>query len=350
METMELQNQELLETYSYELPSELIAQEPVDPRDHAQMLVLNRQNQTMEDSVFFLLPKYLKKGDLLVRNNTKVFPARFFAQKGTGGKVEVLLMEEWEPGLWNALLKKRGKPPQEIIIHWQEDEYKIKVVGKEGHIYLLQFPDSLNMAQFLESKGYMPLPPYIKRDYKNLSSGKDRKDYQTIFAKHTGAYAAPTAGLHFTERTFQELQKKGVSIAEVTLHVGLGTFLPIQSKYIEDHKMHKEYYSIPQETLEALQTTKEKGGRILAVGTTTVRTLESYLRTQKKEGWTDLFIYPPQKIHSVDMLLTNFHLPKSTLLLLVSAFAGWPLIRKAYQHAISKKYRFYSYGDCMLIQ
>jgi len=276
--------------------------------------------------------------------------ARIFGRRLTGKKMEMLLMYPLESGRWKTLVKggKSLSLPEKISL--KGSPVQVEVLFRDGDgIYTIAFPEGVDIDELIKKIGFMPTPPYIERTYrKEDKTSLDSTSYQTVYATKPGAYAAPTAGLHFTERSFKSLEEKGVSIYDITLHVGLGTFKPIQTNDIEGHIMHEEYYQISSKTEKALSKARKKG-RILAIGTTCVRTLEAMDRTGRPEGWTDLFIYPPDKIHSVDMLLTNFHLPKSTLLLLVSAFSNWPLIKEAYEIAIKDGYRFYSYGDCMLI-
>lgn len=333
-----------LSDYDYELPKELIAKYPVEPRDSCRLMVLNRKTKTIEHRIFRDLGDYLEEGDMLVLNDTKVIPARLKGKKETGANIEIFLLRPFSENEWEVLVKniKRLKEGQEVIIaqdfrvrlleKYEEGKAKVKLVGE-------------NIKQLIEKYGHVPLPPYIERE----DEEKDKDYYQAVFAKKEGAVASPTAGLHFTEELLEKLEKKGVKKAFCTLHVGLGTFRPIQTEDITKHKMHEEFYQIPDETLKLIEETKQKGKKVVAVGTTVVRTLETYARTGKKEGFSDIFIYPPYEFKIIDTLITNFHLPKSTLILLVSAFADRDFILKAYKIAVEKKYRFFSYGDAMLI-
>lgn len=339
-----------IEDFHFDLPLELIAQKPASPRDSSRLMVLDRSSGRISHHHFFEFPQFLHPGDLLVRNNTRVLPSRIFARRSTGGRVEILLMHPSEKGdSWKGLVKgrKRLKLPQTLMLEKIFLEVEVVDRDEEG-VYTLRFPEG-DPWEFLPEIGYMPLPPYIKRDYSQEPQEEDRESYQTLYASEPGAYAAPTAGLHFTQRVLEDLKSREVESAEVTLHVGLGTFKPIQCSSVEDHTMHSEYYRIPGETLEKIQGLDRSKSRLLSVGTTTVRTLESFHQGKPAEGWTDIFIYPPYQVQSVDLLLTNFHLPGSSLLLLVSSFASWEFIREAYEIAIKERYRFFSYGDAMLI-
>jgi S-adenosylmethionine:tRNA ribosyltransferase-isomerase len=333
-----------LSDFDYELPKHLIAKYPVSPRDACRLMVLDRKTKSIQHRIFRDLPEYLEEGDLLVLNDTKVIPARLKGKKETGASIEVFLLRPFSEDIWEVLIKniKRLKEGQEVII---SSEFKVKLLEKyeEGKAKVKLIGS--NIKSLIEKYGHIPLPPYIERE----DEEKDKDYYQTIFAKKEGAVASPTAGLHFTNELLEKLEKKGVKKAFCTLHVGLGTFRPIQTEDITKHKMHEEFYQIPDETLELIKQTKEKGKKVIAVGTTVVRTLETYAKTGKKEGFSDIFIYPPYEFKIVDALITNFHLPKSTLILLVSAFADKEFILKAYKIAVEKKYRFFSYGDAMLI-
>ncbi|HIE59687.1 MAG TPA: tRNA preQ1(34) S-adenosylmethionine ribosyltransferase-isomerase QueA [Persephonella sp.] len=333
-----------LSDYDYELPKHLIAKYPVEPRDSCKLMVLNRKTKTIEHRIFRDLGDYLEEGDLLVLNDTKVIPARLKGKKETGANIEIFLLRPFSENLWEVLIKniKRLKEGQEVII---AKDFKVKLVEKykEGKAKVELIGN--NIKHLIEKYGHIPLPPYIERE----DEEKDKNYYQTVFAKKEGAVASPTAGLHFTEELLKKLEKKGVNKAFCTLHVGLGTFRPIQTEDITKHKMHEEFYQIPDETLKLIEETKQKGKKVVAVGTTVVRTLETYAQTGKKEGFSDIFIYPPYEFKMVDALITNFHLPKSTLILLVSAFANRDFILKAYKIAVEKQYRFFSYGDAMLI-
>lgn len=333
-----------LSDFDYNLPKELIAKFPHEPRDECRLMVLNRKKKTIEHKIFKDIIDYLEEGDLLVLNDTKVIPARLKGKKKTGANIEIFLLRPFSENQWEVLIKniKRLKEGQEVII---ANDFKIKLIEKyeEGKAKVELIGEDIN--QLIKKYGHIPLPPYIERE----DEEKDKDYYQTVFAKKEGAVASPTAGLHFTERLLKQLEEKGVKKAFCTLHVGLGTFRPIKTEDITKHKMHEEFYQIPDETLQLINETKKKGKKVVAVGTTVVRTLETYAQTNKKEGFSDIFIYPPYKFKIVDTLITNFHLPKSTLLLLVSAFANRDFILKAYEIAIKERYRFFSYGDAMLI-
>ena len=331
-----------LSEFDYELPEELIAKYPVVPRHAAKLMVLNRKDNSIKHDTFINLPDYLDEGDLLVFNNTKVLPARLYGKKPTGGKVEVVLTDYIRPDEWKALVGgKKIKPgliieiaPDfhiEILEHLEGGSFKVRLLGKDP-------------LKLLDKYGHIPIPPYLKREEEPI----DREYYQTIFAQEKGAVAAPTASLHFSEELMQKIKEKGINIAFITLHVSYGTFKPVKTENIEEHKVEPEYVRIPKETFEKIKETKEKGKRVIAVGTTVVRALETS-PYKPFEGWTELYIYPGYEFKVVDAMITNFHLPKSSLLILVSAFAGREFILKAYQEAILKKYRFYSYGDGMLI-
>ncbi|ACO03064.1 MAG TPA: tRNA preQ1(34) S-adenosylmethionine ribosyltransferase-isomerase QueA [Persephonella sp.] len=333
-----------LSDYDYRLPKELIAKYPVEPRDSCRLMVLNRKERTIEHRIFRDIGDYLKEGDLLVLNDTKVIPARLIGRKETGAKIEIFLLKPVTENVWEALIKniKRLKEGQVVII---SEDFRVKLLEKldEGKAVVQLVGEDIKYL--IEKYGHIPLPPYIERE----DEDKDRDYYQTVFAKKEGAVASPTAGLHFTEELLEKLKEKGIKTAFVTLHVGLGTFRPITVEDITKHKMHEEFYQIPEETLDLIRETKERGRSVVAVGTTVVRTLETYAQTGKKEGFSDIFIYPPYDFKIVDSMITNFHLPKSTLLLLVSAFAGRDFILEAYREAVEKRYRFFSYGDAMLI-
>lgn len=342
-----------LEEFDYFLPPSLIAQYPIHQREESRLLILKRRDGRTEHSLFKEIIHYLSPGDLLVMNNTRVIPARMVGRKKSGGKVELLLIpsqngtdqEEWE-----VLVKNLGRVNENEKVEIQFGEGltgEIKRVKKgRGKI---SFSTRDSIFNILQKYGQVPLPPYIKRKDEPL----DRDRYQTVFAEREGSIAAPTAGFHFTSSLLQSLKEKGIRFTFLTLHIGPGTFTPVKVKEIEEHSMESEWVEIPEDTAQMINETKEKGGRVIAVGTTTTRGLESFCdekgRVYPVKGWTSLFIYPPYTFRVIDGLVTNFHLPKSTLLMLVSAFAGKDLILKTYQEAIEKKYRFYSYGDAMLI-
>jgi S-adenosylmethionine:tRNA ribosyltransferase-isomerase len=338
--------------YDYDLPPELIAQEPLEHREASRMLVVDRSRSEFDDHNFVDLPRFLRSGDVLVLNNTKVFPARLIGQTSTGAKVEVFLVKETTDAVWETLARpaKRLHAGKAIVFG---DHLTAEVVERsdDGKV-LIRFESKGDFYQVLDEIGRTPLPPYIKRE-KTLAIDADRDRYQTVFAKTRGAVAAPTAGLHFTADVLDEARSMGVQIAEVTLHVGYGTFEPVRVDDLKDHTVSPESYSINDETAELLTKAKADGRRIVAVGTTTTRALESNLA--RHEVFTagthsaDLTITPGYKFSAIDALLTNFHLPRSSLLVLTSTFGSRELIMSAYNHAVSAKYRFYSYGDCMLI-
>ena len=344
--------------FDYDLPLELIAQEPAARRDGARMLVLNRAARTLEHRLFADLPAYLRAGDLLVANDTRVIPARVFGRKtkaGTGGKVEFLLLEETAPGVWDALMRSRRRPQVGDRIALDEDLAVATVLenGELGRVRI-RIESELPWLEVLERIGQTPLPPYIQRkDATPERRAVDKVRYQTVFAREPGAVAAPTAGLHFTPEVLGRLAAQGVDRATVTLHVGIGTFRPVAVDDVEAHKMDFERWWITEETAAKIQAAKAAGGRTVAVGTTSVRTLESAAARPTGfgagQGRTDLFIYPPYEFKVVDAMVTNFHLPKSTLIMMISAFAGREFVLEAYREAIRERYRFYSYGDCMLI-
>ncbi len=336
--------------FDYNLPKELIAGKPVEPRDAAKLLLLNRKTGKAEHKNFKDIIHYLKKGDVLVLNNTKVIPARLIGNFPTGGKVEIFLVKQIEKDTWEAIGKpgRRLKPGKKVI--FDKDFYcEIVSTGEEGKRVVKFYSETKSIIEKIYEVGHIPLPPYIERE----DTEEDKREYQTIYAKEEGAVAAPTAGLHFTEELLRKIEEKGIIIREVTLHVGLGTFRPVKVKNIEDHKIHYESYKISESTAKEIEKAKKEGRRIIAVGTTVVRTLESGFEEDGKaanlEGSTNLFIYPGYKFKIVDALITNFHLPKSTLLMLVSAFTGREKVLNAYKEAINRNYRFFSYGDAMFI-
>ncbi|MDQ7056767.1 MAG: tRNA preQ1(34) S-adenosylmethionine ribosyltransferase-isomerase QueA [Persephonella sp.] len=333
-----------LSDFDYHLPEELIAKYPVQPRDMCRLMVLDRKNKTISHRIFRDITEYLQEGDLLVLNDTKVIPARLIGRKKTGAKIEVFLLRQIEGDTWEALIKnmKRLKEGQEIVIG---KDFSVQLLEKkeDGKALIKLLSSDINRAVY--KYGHIPLPPYINREDREI----DRELYQTVFAKKEGAVASPTAGLHFTEELLKKLEKMGVKKTFITLHVGLGTFQPIKVEDITKHKMHEEFYQIPDETVKLINQAKENRSRVVAVGTTVVRALETYGKTGKKEGMSNIFIYPPFNFRIVDTLITNFHLPKSTLILLVSAFAGKDFILRAYREAVKTRYRFFSYGDAMLI-
>ncbi|RLG59941.1 MAG: tRNA preQ1(34) S-adenosylmethionine ribosyltransferase-isomerase QueA [Candidatus Hydrothermarchaeota archaeon] len=326
-----------LSDYDYSLPKELIAQEPLKDRSKSRLMVLFKDK--IEHRRFFEVVEYLNKGDTLVINDSKVIPAKLKGRKPTGGKIEVLLLKEIEKNAWECLIKGKNLREGTKLI-FKDIEGKII---KRDRKFVVEF-NVEDMRAYLEKHGEMPLPPYIKKEL------KEKNRYQTIYARKEGSVAAPTAGLHFSKELLNEIRKKGINIAPITLHVSIGTFAPVRSQDITKHKMEAEYFEISKESAEIINKTK---GKVIAVGTTVVKALESSSRNGEVvplHGWSDLFIYPPYEFKSpIKALITNFHLPKSTLLMLVCAFAGRERIFKAYRQAIAEKYRFYSFGDAMLI-
>ncbi len=331
-----------LEEFDYFLPEELIAKYPIEPRHNARLMVLNRKEGEIKHDIFWNLPLYLEEGDLLVFNNSKVLPARLYGKKATGGKVEVLLTDYITKEEWYALIGGRGIREGlriniaedfeiEILQHVEGGKFKVKLFA----------PDPLKA---LDKYGKIPIPPYLKREEEPI----DRVYYQTVFAQVEGSVAAPTASLHFSEELLKRLEEYKIRKAFITLHISYGTFKPVKVDEIEKHKVDPEYVRVPQETIDLIKDTKKKGKRVVAVGTTVVRALES-AGFEPFEGWTDLYIYPGYTFKVVDALITNFHLPKSSLLFLVCAFGGKEFILRAYNEAVKEKYRFYSYGDGMLI-
>jgi S-adenosylmethionine:tRNA ribosyltransferase-isomerase len=344
----------------YHLPPELIAQQPGDTRSSSRLLVLNRKNGDTLDSRFDSIGDFLLPGDCLVLNDTKVLQARFFGRRGTGGKLEGLFLTETETGIWQVLLKtsRKVKPGDHFYLKdkAKKDFCAAVVLDKtaDGTCRMKIETDARQWRAetILDNIGFPPLPPYIKRDDDLATAEIDKHRYQTVYAQTPGAVAAPTAGLHFTKPLIERLQQAGVRFAYLTLHVGAGTFKPITKENLEDHQMHQEQFSIDEENAGIINAAKEKGGRIIAVGTTSTRVLETVAtnsRIQAASGETRLFIKPGYKFKMVDAMITNFHLPKSSLLALVAAFAGIDNILSAYNYAIEQRYRFYSYGDAMLI-
>ena len=342
-----------LKDFSYYLPEELIAQYPCKQRDRSRMMLLQRNSGKINDCIFSQLPDFLQNGDVLVVNNSKVIPARLFGKKPTGASLEILLLNKKEGAaafqIWEVLLRpaKRLKENDVIVLN-ADCEAKVLARISEKK-WLLRFDCAGSFEDYLKNHGRAPLPPYIKRKNNNGQFADDLERYQTIYAKTPGSIAAPTAGLHFSKEVIQSLQDKGIQIAPITLHVGYGTFLPIEVSRIEDHVMEPEYYEINAEAAGIINNAR----RVIAVGTTSTRTLESIADEkgfiQAQSGFTNLFIYPGHKFRRVNGLLTNFHLPQSSLFILVCTFAGTDFIKKSYCHAVDSRYQFYSYGDCMLI-
>jgi len=341
----------LVKDFNFYLPEGLIARYPATERDASRMMVLDRRSGEITDRLFKNISEYLEAGDLLVLNDTRVIPARLFGHKATGGKVEIFLVrrENAESERWRCLMRSsKGMREGHCII--LASGMSARVCGKlDQETWLIEFKGMEPFEVWLEREGQMPLPPYLQRE----ADAQDRRRYQTVFARSAGAVAAPTAGLHFTRTLLDELEKKGITTTYLTLHTGLGTFQPVRVEQVEDHQIHSERFRISAETAQAIRTTKERGGRVVAVGTTSARTLE-YAADGKGgvkpgSGEADIFIYPGYTFKVVDALVTNFHLPESTLIMLVSAFAGKELVFKAYREAVERCYRFYSYGDAMLI-
>lgn len=342
--------------FDYELPEELIAQMPADKRENSKMLVLDKEKQTIEHKHFFDITDYLDENCLLVLNNTKVLPARLYGTKDTGAKIEVFLLEAKQDKQWSCLIKPSKRIKTGTIITICE-ELHVKALEKleDAGEWLVELIYDGNLFEILHKVGNIPLPPYIERKLQSDELKQfDMNRYQTVYAKDEGSVAAPTAGLHFTEDILESLKNKGVDIAYVTLNVGLGTFRPVKCENILEHKMHSETFEITDVAATKITEAKKQGKKIVAVGTTTVRTLETAYQKfgciKACHDHSELFIYPPYEFKVIDELITNFHLPKSTLLMLVSALAGKEFIFKAYQEAIENKYRFFSYGDCMFIQ
>lgn len=335
--------------FDYELPKELIAQTPLKKRDSSRMLVLDKKTGKYEDKIFTDITDYLNKGDTLVLNDTKVIPARIIGSKvDTGAVIEVLMLKDLGDDVWECLTKPAKRVKIGTIIKFSDElSCECTFVGEDGIRHYKFIYDGI-FLEILDRLGEMPLPPYITEKL------DDRNRYQTIYAKNPGSAAAPTAGLHFTSDVLDKIKKKGVNIAYVTLHVGLGTFRPVSVDDVTKHDMHSEYYTISDETANILNETKKRGNRIIAVGTTSTRVLETVASDnglfKKQSGNTKIFIYPGYKFKAIDCLLTNFHLPKSTLVMLVSALAGKDNILNAYKHAVDEKYRFFSFGDCMFIK
>ena len=335
--------------FYYELPDELIAQDPLLDRSGSRLMVLNKDSGEITHRKFYEVTDYLKSGDCLVINNTKVIPARLYGSKeNTGAKIEILLLKRMEGDVWETLVKpgKKARPGARIVFGDGILKGEIVGVAQEGN-RLIRFTYDGIFEEILDRLGQMPLPPYITHKL------QDKNRYQTVYAKYDGSAAAPTAGLHFTKELLQQVREMGVEIAEVTLHVGLGTFRPVKEKDVLKHHMHSEFYEIGEGAAEKINRTKQNGGRVIAVGTTSTRTLESAAErdgtVKAKSGWTEIFIYPGYNFKIIDGLITNFHLPESTLVMLVSALAGREQVLAAYDAAVKERYRFFSFGDAMLI-
>ena len=336
--------------FYFDLPQELIAQDPLEDRSSSRLLVLGKETGSIEHKHFYDILEYLREGDCLVLNNTKVIPARLYGvREGTGAMIEILLLKRKENNVWETLVKpgKKAKPGTKIIFGDGLLVGEVLEIVEEGN-RLIQFTYEGVFEEILDQLGQMPLPPYITHEL------KDKNRYQTVYAKYEGSAAAPTAGLHFTPQLLEKVKEKGVEIAEVTLHVGLGTFRPVKVEDVTQHHMHSEFYEVTEEASSIIKNTKERGGRVICVGTTSCRTIESAAARfdgdiKACSGWTDIFIYPGYQFRLLDGLITNFHLPESTLLMLVSALAGKERVLAAYEEAVKEKYRFFSFGDAMLI-
>lgn len=335
--------------FDFSLPEELIAQTPLERRDGSRLLALDKYTGEIEHRHFYDLPEFLKAGDCLVMNNSRVLPARLIGTRKTGGMVELVLLRDLGEGRWECLSRpgRKTKPGTELSFGDGELNAVVEAVVEGGN-RIVRFDYEGIFLEVLERLGKMPLPPYIKEEL------NEPERYQTVYSRELGSAAAPTAGLHFTEELLEKLKAKGVKLCYVTLHVGLGTFRPVKEDEIEDHEMHSEFCIIPEETAQAINETKRAGGRIVAVGTTSCRTLESFAKEngtlEACSGWTNIFIYPGYKFKCIDALITNFHLPESTLIMLVSALAGRENILNAYKTAVEERYRFFSFGDAMFIR
>ena len=337
--------------FDFELPDELIAQVPLKDRSSSKLMLLDHETKTVKDTTFLDIIDELKPNDALVMNNTRVLPARLYGTKiQTGANLEVLLLKNTEGDKWETLMKPAKKAKNGTLISFGDGRLKAEVIEElDAGGRILDFTYDGIFLENLEALGEMPLPPYITEKL------DESERYQTVYAKENGSAAAPTAGLHFTKEVLEKLEEKGVKLAYLTLHVGLGTFRPVNVDSLDDHKMHSEYYQLTQESADILNETKANGGRVVAVGTTSIRTLETIAQKfdghlEADSGWTDIFISPGYTFKFVDAFLTNFHLPKSTLIMLVSAFAGRDFVMEAYRHAVEEQYRFFSFGDAMFVK
>ena len=339
-----------VEEFNYELPERLIAQVPIEKRDESRLMILNREKQTIEHKVFKDIIDYLEPGDCIVRNNTKVLPARLYGKKETGAHVEFLLLNRIEGDIWECIVRPGNKLHIGTKVYFGDGILQAEILDvMSGGTRKVKFIYKGIFNEILDQIGLMPLPPYIHEELKE----KDR--YQTVYAKYEGSAAAPTAGLHFTDELLNKIEEKGIKIANVTLHVGIGTFRPVKVENIEEHNMHSEHYYIKEQDAQKINETKKQGKKVIAVGTTSCRVLETIASNktglvEETEGDTNIFIYPGYKFKCIDGLITNFHLPESTLLMLVSALAGKEYIMKAYNEAVEKEYKFFSFGDAMLIK
>ena len=343
-----------LQAYDYDLPTELIAQHPTNKRDDSRLLQVDRERSEISHHRFPEIQDLLPESCCLVLNNTRVLPLRLLGRRSNGGEIETLLIKEQRPGIWSALVKKAKRVRSNETLEFSDGKICARALERTSEGYwLLEFAEPETLMKRLERFGLTPLPPYVQRRISGLGDiKKDRERYQTYFASIPGAIAAPTAGLHFTQAILDELKVRDTLILELTLHVGLGTFSGVETPDVREHRMHREFFSINRYELDRLQESRISGRKIIAVGTTVVRVLETLAREnfRRNSGWTDIFIYPPYEFQMIDGLLTNFHMPRSTLIMLVSAFCGRKTLLKAYSSAIQKAYRFFSYGDCMFIQ
>ncbi|PIP79874.1 MAG: tRNA preQ1(34) S-adenosylmethionine ribosyltransferase-isomerase QueA [Gammaproteobacteria bacterium CG22_combo_CG10-13_8_21_14_all_40_8] len=333
--------------FDYHLPEQLIARYPLPERTSSRMLCLNRANGAIAHHQFNQLIDFIQSGDLFVFNNTRVIPARLLGHRESGGKVEVMIERIVDPNHCLAHVRASNKVPEGSLLNFAENA-QLRVLGREGDLFKLESSSELSLLDLVETQGHMPLPPYLEREDEML----DKERYQTVYAKEQGAVAAPTAGLHFDQKILQALVEKGVDLGFVTLHVGAGTFQPVRVEDITKHQMHSEYIEVSEQLCQQVAKTRQKGGRVIAIGTTSVRCLETAAQSgelKPYQGDTHIFIYPGYQFKVIDKLLTNFHLPKSSLIMLVSALAGKEAVMQAYQQAIENQYRFYSYGDAMLI-
>ena len=334
--------------FYFDLPEELIAQTPIPERDHSRLLLLDKNTGEIEHRHFYDLPSFLHPGDCLVLNDSRVLPARLLGRRSSGGGVELVLLRDLGDGKWECLSRpgRKTKPGTELVFGEGELTATVTDVADGGN-RIVQFHYEGIFLEVLERLGKMPLPPYIKEEL------QDAERYQTVYSREIGSAAGPTAGLHFTKELLEKIEAKGVSVCTVTLHVGLGTFRPVKEEEIEDHAMHSEFCMIPERTAKIVSETKRNGGRVIAVGTTSCRTLESFANEDgsldARSGWTDIFIYPGYRFRCIDALVTNFHLPESTLIMLVSALAGREHVLQAYETAVRERYRFFSFGDAMFI-
>mgnify|MGYP004576828303 CR=1 FL=1 len=335
--------------FDFYLPEELIAQTPLEKRDSSRLLVLDKATGALEHRHFYELPEFLSEGDCLVLNNSRVLPARLIGARETGGAVELVLLRDLGEGRWECLSRpgRKTKPGTKLVFGGGELTAEVESVAEGGN-RIVRFDYEGIFLEVLERLGKMPLPPYIKEEL------NDPERYQTVYSRELGSAAAPTAGLHFTQELLDKIAAKGVKVCYVTLHVGLGTFRPVKEDEIEQHEMHSEFCIVPEDTARIISETKQRGGRVIAVGTTSCRTLESFAEDdgaiEPSSGWTDIFIYPGYKFKCIDALVTNFHLPESTLIMLVSALAGREHVLNAYKVAVEERYRFFSFGDAMFIK